>query len=65
MLPAPPFLWDLEWTSIPIQEPLTPEMKAKVRMKLIKDYHALREDMFRDDVKSFWMHERYPLTLAL
>lgn len=41
-----------------------PEMKAKVRLELIKDYHALREEMFRDNVKSFWMHERYPLTLA-
>ncbi|MCJ1344703.1 hypothetical protein MMC31_002906 [Peltigera leucophlebia] len=63
-LPAPPYLEDLEWTSIPTREPLMPEMKAKVRLELIKDYHALREEMFRENVKSFWMHERYPLTLA-
>lgn len=33
-------------------------------MELIKDYHALREDIFRSDIKTFWMRERYPLTLA-
>lgn len=63
-LPNPPFLQDLEWTSIPTREPLTPEMKAKVRRELIKDYHALRENNFRSDIKTFWMRERYPLTLA-
>lgn len=41
-----------------------PEVKAQVRMELIKDYNALREELFRVDPKSFWMHERYPLTLA-
>lgn len=41
-----------------------PEVKAKVRLELIKDYHALREALFRAEVKSFWMYERYPLTLA-
>ena len=32
--------------------------------QVIKDYHALREELFRTDVKWFWMYERYPLTLA-
>lgn len=48
MLPTPcSYLRELEWTCIPTREPLTPEMKAKVRTEQIKDYYDFRENMFR------------------
>lgn len=38
-------------------------MNEQVRTELIKDY-ALRENMFRNEVKWFWSRGRYPLTFA-
>ncbi|KAI9849466.1 MAG: hypothetical protein M1837_004086 [Sclerophora amabilis] len=61
--PQPPATYDPlskpEWISLPTEEPLSPEMKEEVMVDLRKEYHLLRIDDFRRDMKYCWIYQDY------